>query len=122
MKNLHLFLPVIYFLVLITSCGPSKEEIEAREKQIADSTAAAQTLILTQAAETPAPTPTTPAVYNQKTYANNANFIISIYNVNGCEYISFKGDGGGIVHAGNCSNGVHYQNQQPTHHEDFPIN
>lgn len=125
MKNLYLFLPVIYFLVLITSCGPSKEEIDAREKQKADSTTAAQQQILkTFEYQGTTNTETTTTSCNHKTYNPNSDFYIGIYSINGCEYISF-GQGKGccaVVHAGNCNNSIHYQNQQPTRQEDFPIN
>ena len=121
MKNIHLFLPVIYFLVLITSCGPSKEEIEAHEKHIQDSISKIQQqeFILQQHTDnTIQPPPPNP----QKTYNNNADFVIGIYSVNGCEYISFRSsETCNVLHAGNCCNPIHTK-QTTSHHEDFPIN
>lgn len=120
MKNIHLFLLVIYFLVLITGCGPSKEEIEAREKHRQDSISKQQQqeFVLQQHSDN---TIQQPQANPQKTYNNNADFYIGIYNVNGCEYLSFGQAKGNpcVVHAGNCCNPIH---AQKSHHEDFPIN
>lgn len=111
MKNLLSVLGILaiaFGLLILYSCGPSKEEIEFREKQRADSIAAAN-LAFDQAHPDSV----------KKVYCDNSHFIIGLYQVNGCEYISFvpndrhQGEGVAVLHAGNCTNPVHAQ----THNE-----
>lgn len=45
-----LILPVALMAVMVVSCGPSQEEVEAREKAVADSTAAYTAQIEAEAA------------------------------------------------------------------------
>lgn len=99
---------LMFLLVFFFACGPSIEEINAREKQRADSIKRVQNTqllsIQQEAVDNGEEPPKT-----IKTYNNNADFYIGIYNINGCEYISF-GQGHGccaVVHAGNCSNPIH---------------
>ncbi len=118
----HLLIPILLTL-LISACGPSKEEIEAREKQRADSSAHAQQQMLLQLENgNITPTEIQQPTHYASQYANNANFQILIYLVNGCEYISFNGHGGGIVHAGNCCNPIHHKPTDHTSTLDLPLN
>lgn len=106
-----LLISILTALVLWVSCGPSKEEMEAKEKKLADSVTSAQALESITSIETSTSIPT-------KKYCDNGHFIIGLYNVNGCEYICFapndrgRGEGVCVVHAGNCSNPIH---SEPMH-------
>lgn len=98
--NLTLSIPMFYML----SCGPSREEVEYREKLRADSLASADLAPIVGAPDSLA-----------KVYSSNSHFTIGIYQVNGCEYIAFvpvdrcQGEAVAVVHAGNCNNPIHYQ-------------
>lgn len=107
-KSILPLIILIFLLIFFFSCGPSKEEIEARERQRNDSLKRVQNAqllsIQQEAIDKGEELPKT-----IKTYNNNADFYIGIYNINSCEYISF-GQGHGccaVVHAGNCCNPIH---------------
>lgn len=95
---------ILLFLLAMVSCGPSKEEIEAKEKAKSDSAAKAVIAFNNQYPDSV-----------KKVYSDNSHFIIGVYQVNSCEYISFvpndrnQGEGVAVVHAGNCNNPVHLQ-------------
>lgn len=107
-NSLLTLLLLMFLLVFLFSCGPSKEELDAREKQRADSIKRVQQAVLLQQTQDATvngePLPNVAKMYN-----NNADFYIGIYNINGCEYISFGQEHGcdAVVHAGNCSNVIH---------------
>ena len=88
----------------MVSCGPSKEELDAQEREAA------------KAAENAAVEPIVGDTASKK-YCDNAHFTIGLYMVNGCEYIAFvpadrhQGEGVAVLHAGNCINPIH------SHHE-----
>lgn len=92
-----------YVLIILSlamvCCGPSKEELDARAAEEAAKTIAQET------------TPTVDS--SAKVYCDNSHFIIGVYKVNDCEYISFvpndrhSGEGVAVVHAGNCNNSIH---------------
>lgn len=108
-------------LLLLVSCGPSREDIEAREKEVEDSTRRAESfqsldLAIQSRDSVTEVTETSIDDYGKKKkYCNNSHFIIGLYNVNGCEYICFAPNDRGrgncpyIVHAGNCNNPIHSQ-------------
>lgn len=87
----------------MVSCGPSREELEAQEKEQAAQAAVAQPTIVDSSA---------------KVYASNSHFTIGLYQVNGCEYLAFipadrqQGEGVAVIHAGNCNNPIHYEHEK----------
>lgn len=104
---------ILLISLVLVSCGPSKEEIEAWEKKKEDSIKKVQfdTQFNNTVAEVEKRVAEDPIQSNpHKTYNNNTDFYMGIYSVNGCEYISF-GQGKGccaVVHAGNCCNPIHH--------------
>ena len=106
---------VLILSLLLVSCGPSLEEVQAREKERDDSTKAAQSMQSLEVATTHTEEVVTA---HAKQYCDNSHFIIGLYNVNGCEYICFApndrghGESPCVVHAGNCSNPIH---SEPVH-------
>lgn len=97
-------LTVLILLTLLSACGPSKEELEMRERLKQDSIN-----ISPQNQERLAngDTTNTEPQNNFSQYAYNIVFI----QVSGCTYVSFRKvdnyDLFSIVHAGDCPNKVH---------------
>lgn len=99
-------------LLLLFSCGPSNEELDAIEKRKKDSM---QQILIDEVSKEKEQLN---AIDLENKYSSDKDFVVRIYKIKDCEYINFRNDKLEtiqIIHSESCSNPIHNIKENTNH-------